>query len=149
MEYKEIRDNQINNLFYNIKTIWADKNGCFSFKYKMTFREIKYAFQRFYKGYDDRSYMNMNRSFFYICKSLLKEMINNSYTYPLNYKNYEEWNDVLIHMVYCLDKMYYHDDKISEEWKDSSKIRLHIENKNKYEEEFFKLLKENISDLWI
>lgn len=97
-------------------------------------QELKWAWQRAWKGYDDSFWWGMDENFTVLYKELLKELRNNLYSHP-NTMTFEEWEQILDEMICLLDNM---------SWSMSNEYEIKIKNKNR----FFELFSKHFYDLW-
>lgn len=100
--------------------------------------ELKYAWQRAWRGYDDSMVFNIDHTFIELYKEIFKTFKENLYFYPATMTE-KEWNDTLDKMIKCLDKMYH----ILYE-SDNDDVVLIEDEKN----EFFELFNKHFWDLW-
>jgi len=56
---------------------------------------IKWAFQRLFRGYDDRWKWGLNFAFSDVAVECLESMISNNHSYPITCKNESEWIEIL------------------------------------------------------
>lgn len=94
--------------------------------------ELKYAWQRAWRGYDDVFCFSMDSSFVALYKEAMKDFRNNLHSYPANMTE-EEWDEVLDTMIILLSKMNLDDN-----------YELSLLAKD----EFFKLFGEYFYDMW-
>jgi hypothetical protein len=62
-------------------------------------REIKYAYQRVARGYDDSAKWGLYEFISRVSLPILKEYRNNGAGYPIMFNSREEWNVVLDKMI--------------------------------------------------
>ncbi len=98
-------------------------------------QELNYAWQRAWKGYDDRFWWDMNDAFISLYTKLFKDFRDNMNSHPHNI-GYIEWGNILDKMVNLLEQI------VSLE--DNCEYGKAVEKKN----EFFKLFSEYFYDLW-
>lgn len=101
--------------------------------------ELKYAWQRAWRGYDDTDVLNLNDNFTEKYLMILKDLRKSHHGFPGSITN-EEWESVLDKMIYHLGGI-----EESEDWTDFE------EENNRIDEnisEFFKLMSEWFLDLW-
>ena len=65
-------------------------------------RDLKCAWQRAVKGYCFRDLWSIDEWFLKLMPRMLQEFKNNSYGYPAEFNNSEEWDNILNRMIYCL-----------------------------------------------
>jgi|LSQX01.2.fsa_nt_gb hypothetical protein len=100
--------------------------------------ELKYAWQRAWRGYDDSMVFDMNDTFIELYREILKDFKENLHGYPGTMTE-EEWNDILDEMIGSLDRMYYVLFK-----SDNDDADLVEQEKDR----FFELFKEHFWSLW-
>ena len=118
---------------------------------KDIFWEIRYGFERMFKGYDSVDVFETYSKFIRRYHKILNEFKNNHYTCPWEIPE-DEWNDIIDKMLYHLH--YMEEKNVEEElmrdvpdgWTPSGKIVYEIMNKHK--DEFFKLFSEYFFNLW-
>lgn len=100
--------------------------------------ELRYAWQRVWRGYDDSMVFNLDYGFVELYREILKDFKENLHGYPGTMTE-EEWNDVLDEMIGNLDRMYYVLFK-----SDNDDADLVEQEKDR----FFELFKEHFWSLW-
>ena len=121
------------------------------FKIKNLYYQVKYGFQRMFRGYDDTEVFNMDMTFIDRYLKILKDFRKNHYGYPLGITN-EQWDDILDEMIKHLSLM--NEDNVIAELKngmpDSFEPNYKTVNEiqNKHKDEFFKLFSEWFYSLW-
>ena len=98
-------------------------------------RELGYAWQRVWKGYDNRFWWDMNNAFINLYTELFKEFRDNMNSHPHNI-GHVEWKNILDKMVNLLEQMW--------ALEDNCEYGKALKKKN----EFFKLFSEYFYDLW-
>lgn len=98
-------------------------------------RELGYAWQRVWKGYDNRFWWDMNNAFINLYTELFKEFRDNMNSHPHNI-GHVEWKNILDKMVNLLEQMW--------TLEDNCEYGKALKKKN----EFFKLFSEYFYDLW-
>jgi hypothetical protein len=120
-------------------------------KIKDTYWEVRYGFERMFKGYDSVDTFETFAKFIERYTKILKDLRNCHYGYPGNISE-EEWDTILDEMIYHL---HYMDEEtvtealekdVPDDWVASSKTAYEIMDKHK--REFFKLFSEYFYDLW-
>lgn len=120
-------------------------------KIRDVYWEIRYGFQRMFKGYDNVDTFETFAKFIERYSNILKDLRNCHYGYPGTITE-EEWDNVLDEMIYHLH--YMDEETVTEElekdvpdnWNASAKTVYEIMDKHK--NEFFKLFSEYFFDLW-
>jgi predicted AlkP superfamily phosphohydrolase/phosphomutase len=116
-----------------------------------TYWEIRYGFQRMFKGYDAVDTFDTFSKFVERYEKILKEYRSYHYGYPTNMTE-EEWDAVVDDMIYHLHYMDEHnvEDELSkgmpENWHPSSITTYEIMERHK--DEFFKLFSKHFYSLW-
>lgn len=105
-----------------------------SIKLKEVRRELKWAWQRAWKGYDDSFWWGIDENFTVLYKELLKELRSNLHSHP-NTMTFEEWKQTLDEMICLLDNM---------SWSMSGEYESKMKNKDR----FFELFSRHFYDLW-
>ena len=100
--------------------------------------ELKYAWQRAWRGYDDSMVFNLDYGFVELYREILKDFKENLHGYPGTMTE-EEWDDVLDEMIGNLDRIYYVLFK-----SDNDDADLVEQEKDR----FFELFKEHFWSLW-
>lgn len=98
--------------------------------------QIRYAWQRAWRGYDDTQWWGMDYSFISLYESLLTELKTNLHGHPVNLTP-EEWEDILNTMVELLKEM-----------KDEDSLIDNYEHEEEIKDEFFRLFSLHFYDLW-
>lgn len=120
-------------------------------KIKEAYWEIRYGFERMFKGYDSVDTFETFAKFIERYSKVLTELRNNHYGYPGTITE-EEWDNILDEMIYHL--RYMDEETVTEElekdvpddWTASAKTVYEIMDKHK--NEFFKLFSEYFYNLW-
>ncbi len=99
-------------------------------------QELSYAWQRVWKGYDNRFWWSMDMVFIELYTELFKEFRDNMHSHPHNMGS-TEWKNILDKMVNLLEQM----DALEIEDYEYAKA---MEKKD----EFFKLFNKHFYDLW-
>lgn len=73
------------------------------------FLEVKWGFQRMFRGYDDRAYWNLNYYITDIAIPALESLRDHGYSYPVCFKNVSEWHAELQKMIEAF-KLFQEDD---------------------------------------
>lgn len=105
-------------------------------KIKAIKNELKYAWQRAYRGYDNLMAWNIDSTFAELYLEIFLQYSKNLHSHP-TFITFEEWQDVLDEMIECLVAMNY-DCKTLEDY----------EQQLKYKDRFFQLFSEHYYDLW-
>lgn len=103
--------------------------------------ELKYAWQRAWRGYDDSMVFNLDYGFVELYREILKDFKKNLHGYP-GTTTEEEWDDVddvLDEIIGSLDRIYYVLFK-----SDNDDADLVEQEKDR----FFELFKEHFWSLW-
>ena len=74
------------------------------FKIKNLYYQVKYGFQRMFRGYDDTEVFNMDMTFIDRYLKILKDFRKNHCGYPPSITN-EQWDDILDEMIKHLSLM--------------------------------------------
>ena len=121
------------------------------FKIKNLYYQVKYGFQRMFRGYDDTEVFNADLTFIDRYLKILKDFRKNHYGYPLSITN-EQWDDILDEMINHLNRM--NEEYIIKElckgmpadyYPDYETIEAIMLNNKK---EFFELFSRYFTDLW-
>ena len=121
------------------------------FKIKNLYYQVKYGFQRMFRGYDDTELFNMDMTFIDRYLKILKDFRKNHCGYPPSITN-EQWDDILDEMIKHLSLMT--EDNVETELKkgmpDSFKPDYKTVNEitNRHKDEFFKLFSKWFYNLW-
>lgn len=110
------------------------KGGSIRFKIDEIKSELKFAWQRAWKGYDNSFWWGMDENFIILYKELLKELRSNLHSRP-NTMTFEEWKQALDEMIGLLDNM---------SWSMSGEYESKMRSKDK----FFDLFSKHFYDLW-
>jgi hypothetical protein len=118
---------------------------------KETYWEIRYGFERMFKGYDSVDTFETFAKFIERYTKILTDLRKCHYGYPGNITE-EEWDNILDEMIYHLH--YMDEETVTEEleknvpddWSASNKTTYEILEKHK--NEFFKLFSEHFFSLW-
>lgn len=143
----KVERNRLSVLWYNITLPF------YRFKHKIRdiYWEIRYGFQRMFKGYDYVDTFGLCDKFIDRYYKILTEYKKNLHGHPAHMTE-EEWNNIIDQMLFHL--YYMDEDHIDEElgkdvpdswiptWKTTGEIMEHHKN------EFFKLFSEHFYDLW-
>lgn len=120
-------------------------------KIKDTYWNIRYGFQRMFKGYDYVETFDIYSTFIERYEKILIEFKKHGNSFPCDTTE-EKWNDIIDEMIYHLH--YMSEDNVNKEleqyvsdgwipcWETSGKIM------SKHKEEFFKLFSEYFYNLW-
>ncbi len=128
-----------------LKNALKDLEGVsLGYRLKHTYYELKYAWQRAWRGYDDAMVFNIDYSFVGLYKEILGDFKENLHGYPGTMTE-EEWDGILNEMTTHLDHMYdYH--------YDYDKPRFNIDYEDFiyqcHTEKFFKLFAQYFDCLW-
>lgn len=131
---------KITTPYYRVKRLIRD-----------TYWEIRYGFQRMFKGYDSVDVFETYYKFIDRYSKILTRLKKNHVGYPYDLDE-EEWENILDEMIYHLHYMVEDnvvDDlkrDVPEEWNPSQKNVDMIMDKHK--NEFFKLFSEYFYNLW-
>lgn len=68
-------------------------------KIKNTYYQIKYGFQRMFRGYDDAEVFDLFDGFLIKYKKILKDFRKCGNSYPFELGSYDEWANVLDEMI--------------------------------------------------
>ena len=121
------------------------------FKIKNLYYQVKYGFQRMFRGYDDTEVFNADLTFIDRYLKILKDFRKNHYGYPLSITN-EQWDDILDEMIKHLSLMT--EDNVKTELKkgmpDSFEPDYKTVNEimDRHKDEFFKLFSKWFYNLW-
>jgi hypothetical protein len=122
-----------------LKNIFKDLEGAsLGYRLRHIRYELKYAWQRAWRGYDNSMVFDMNDTFIELYREILKDFKENLHGYPGTMTE-EEWNDMLDEMIGSLDRMYYVLFK-----SDNDDADLVEQEKDR----FFELFKEHFWSLW-
>ena len=142
------------DLFNKKLNLW-DKITMPFYRIKNTLRdvywEIRYGFQRMFKGYDYVDTFEIFSKFTERYYKILTDYKNNLHGHPVNLTQ-EEWdgviNDMLRHLYYMDEENVEKELKkgVPEDWIVSSKTTYEIMNQHK--DDFFKMFSEYFYNLW-
>lgn len=110
------------------------KGGSIRFKIDEIKCELKFAWQRAWRGYDNSFWWGMDENFIILYKELLKELRNNLHSRP-NSMTFEEWKEIIDEMISLLDNM---------SWNIGEGHGSNMKNKDR----FFELFSKHFYDLW-
>ena len=120
-------------------------------KIKEAYWEVRYGFERMFKGYDSVDTFETFAKFVERYGKILKELRNCHYGHPCELTE-EKWNEILDEMIYHL---YYMDEwhiidelekDVPDNW--SAGMQTIYEIMDKHKNEFFKLFSEYFYNLW-
>ncbi len=129
-------------LKYLLELMKNYKGCCLTVKTKALKNELKYAWQRAYRGYDDLMAWNIDDGFLQLYGEILKNYRNNLHSYLCDI-NSEEWNKVLDEMIELLDRMDIDKCDIIQGYHKEVHNEI-INNKDR----FFELFSKYFYDLW-
>lgn len=121
------------------------------FKIKNLYYQVKYGFQRMFRGYDDTEVFNTDLTFIDRYLKILKDFSKNHHGYPPSITN-EQWDDILDEMIKHLSLMT--EDNVETELKKGMPDSFEPDYKtvsgimNRHKEEFFKLFSKWFYNLW-
>lgn len=121
------------------------------FKIKNLYYQVKYGFQRMFRGYDDTEVFNTDLTFIDRYLKILKDFRKNHHGYPPSITN-KQWDDILDEMIKHLSLMT--EDNIEAELKkgmpDSFEPDYKTVNEimDRHKDEFFKLFSKWFYNLW-
>ena len=121
------------------------------FKIKNLYYQVKYGFQRMFRGYDDTEVFNMDMTFIDRYLKILKDFRKNHCGYPPSITN-EQWDDILDEMIKHLSLMT--EDNIETELKKGMPNSFEPDYKtvneiiDRHKDEFFKLFSKWFYNLW-
>lgn len=145
-DYK-IEDNRLSYLWYIITLLFYRLKR----KIRDIYWEIRYGFQRMFKGYDYVDTFETHSKFIDRYYKILTDFKKNLHGHP-GHMTEEEWNNILDQMLFHL--YYMNEDHIEEELcKDAPESWIPTWNTSgeimeKHKNEFFKLFSEHFYDLW-
>lgn len=120
----------------DIFTLWKD-GGSLRFRLRMVKKELLFAWQRAWKGYDDSMWWSIDLHFMREMKVLLKHLREDGISHPAN-MTMEEWSDTLLEMETLLMQM----DSLSDETFTADTELVKTRDK------FFELFSLYFYDLW-
>ena len=121
------------------------------YKIKNLYYQIKYGFQRMFRGYDDTEVFNMDFPFIERYLKILKDFRKNHYGYPASITN-EEWDNILDELIKHLTLM--NENNVIVELKNGMPENFGPDYKtvseimDRHKDEFFKLFSKWFYDLW-
>nr|DAT96486.1 MAG TPA: hypothetical protein [Bacteriophage sp.] len=121
------------------------------FKIKNLYYQVKYGFQRMFRGYDDTEVFNMDMTFIDRYLKILKDFRKNNCGYPPSITN-EQWDDILDEMIKHLSLMT--EDNAETELKKGMPDSFEPDYKtvseimDRHKDEFFKLFSKWFYNLW-
>lgn len=111
------------------------EGGGIKYKLPTLIKELKWGFQRLWRGYDDSFCWSMDYSFISLYRVALKDFRDNLCSYP-HEMTMEEWSDILDTMVSLLEVME-HESVIND-----------YDMQEEAKDEFFKLFSKYFYNLW-
>ena len=114
--------------------------------------EIRYGFQRMFKGYDSVDTFDTFDKFIQRYTKILKEYRKHHYGFPMEFENSEEWDKIIDEMLYHL---HYMDEEtvtkelekdVPDNWTAHGKSVYEVMRKHK--DAFFELFSKYFYDLW-
>ena len=121
------------------------------FKIKNLYYQVKYGFQRMFRGYDDTEVFNTDLTFIDRYLKILKDFSKNHHGYPPSITN-EQWDDILDEMIKHLSLMT--EDNVETELKKGMPDSFEPDYKtvseimDRHKDEFFKLFSKWFYNLW-
>ena len=121
------------------------------FKIKNLYYQVKYGFQRMFRGYDDTEVFNTDLTFIDRYLKILKDFSKNHHGYPPSITN-EQWDDILDEMIKHLSLMT--EDNVKTELKKGMPDSFEPDYKtvseimDRHKDEFFKLFSKWFYNLW-
>ena len=120
-------------------------------KIKDYYRQVRYAFQRMFKGYDCTETFELFSNFIDRYRKILKDYKKHHWGHPGELEE-EEWETIIDRMIYCLDMM---DESYVKKLllEDMSSVYIvspksTYEIMTKYKNEFFQMFSKWFYDLW-
>lgn len=104
--------------------------------------EIKYGFQRMFRGYDDREIFSLDFQFIEKYTNILQKFKENTVGYPTNLSP-EEWDSILDRMMFLLLEIQNVYDEV-----DITNYKIKDEIIEKDKDEFFNLFSKYFFHLW-
>ena len=155
LEEKELyTSEEMNEIFAGKESFW-DSVKYFpwrlGYKIKNLYYQIKYGFQRMFRGYDDTEVFNTDLTFIDRYLKILKDFSKNHHGYPPSITN-EQWNDILDEMIKHLSLMTA--DNVETELKKCMPNSFEPDYKtvseimDRHKDEFFKLFSKWFYNLW-
>lgn len=147
LNYSPTKRSKLSNLWFNITLPFYRLKR----KIKDIYWEIRYGFQRMFKGYDYVDTFELHSKFIDRYYKILTEYRNTMHGHP-GYMNEHQWYAIIDQMLFHL--YYMDEDHVDEDlckdvpenwipcWDTSATIMEHHKN------EFFKLFSEHFYDLW-
>lgn len=119
-----------------------------SYKIKALYWQLRYAWQRAWRGYDDTDVFNYSTSFFQHCSICIKKLNKNRNTLLANLTD-EETSKIMAKISELADhladdKYYYNNEPI----RGVEALRRAQEKREQEKHEFFMLFEKYIDDLW-
>ena len=144
---KTIEVKSLDELFNYKLTAWDTFMSCIWYtpkrKIKDLYYDIKYGFQRMFKGYDDTDTFEFWYNFCERTSKIFDDMANHHYGYPSRMTN-EEYTNRLKEMSQCLKNIMKVEQDYDSNMTLTEEYEIQEENKNK----FMKLFSELFFDLW-
>jgi len=124
---------------FNFKEFIKENEGSrIRYKFRMFKHEMKCAWQRAFRGYDDIELWNLDKVFVERYIEILNKWLENVNSHPATI-TYEEWKSVLLEMKTLLEE-------INEEFNSCKMEDWPMLQEKK--DRFFKLFSENFYHLW-
>ena len=143
----KMRKDSIGDLWWNIKAPFRRFKG----KCSKVYWNIRYGFQRMFKGYDSVDCFETFAKFTERYSKILTQYKNTHWGYPYKVSS-DEWDNIIDEMIYHLH--YMNEDNVTKELMVSvpenctPSLKTTSEILNKHKDEFFKLFSKYFFDLW-
>ena len=124
-------------LKYLLRELKDYKDCILKVKVEFILYELKYAWQRAYKGYDDPMVWSIDNGFIQLYLEILKDFKNSHNSRPHKLTD-EEWGNIIDEMIECLSKMSI----------DFPPYDKDYEEQIKYKDRFFELFGKYFYHLW-
>lgn len=108
---------------------------------KDLWRELGYAWQRAWNGYDETMWWSLDYSFIELYKDLITELRDNHFGHPVDITP-EEWIGILDEMLYYLDGM------VESEWFEGMDTMETYREAERNKDKFFELFSKYFYTLW-
>lgn len=120
-------------------------------KVKYHYWQVRYSFQRMFRGYDDTETFEMFSNFIDRYKKILTDYRKHHYGHPAEFTN-EQWEEIVDRMIHCLDMMNeeYVEELLKKDMPEGyipSCLTVNDINE-RYKNEFFQLFSKYFYNLW-
>lgn len=114
---------------------------------KIIINELKFAWQRAWRGYDDPSWWNIDDNFIETHKTLLQKLKDNLHGHPID-MTFNEWEKVLNEMIYLINNMDWNEMYSDDVENIGERLKENFNKIKQNKERFFELFSKYFYDLW-